>query len=415
MKAHSVLLEFLQSLQKFPWRNTALTLGQRFREDRLGLTASSLTFTTLIALVPFFTVMLAIFSAFPMFAKFQGVLQQWLIDSLIPDSIAKQVMGYVTTFASKASRLGAVGLGLLVVTAIALMLTIDKTLNAIWRVKKPRPLSQRVLVYWAAITLGPLLLAGSLALTSYLVSASRGVVAGMPGGVKFLLGFLQFVLFSAGLAAMFRFVPNTQVRWSHALTGGIFVSLALEAAQSLLTLYIKSVPTYSTVYGAFATLPILLLWVYIAWLVVLFGAVIAAYLPSLLGGVARRSDQPGWRFMLALEILQLLDEARRGDLKGLSSAALAARMKVDLLELGKPLDVLSGLDWIGHLEMQDKAEDSRWVLLGETAAMPLVELERRLLLTDAPSLQAYARARMGHSLPVADVLGSTGGKNPSAD
>jgi membrane protein len=366
-------------------------------------------------LVPFFTVMLAIFSAFPMFAKFQGVLQQWLIDSLIPDSIAKQVMGYVTTFASKASRLGAVGLGLLVVTAIALMLTIDKTLNAIWRVKKPRPLSQRVLVYWAAITLGPLLLAGSLALTSYLVSASRGVVAGMPGGVKFLLGFLQFVLFSAGLAAMFRFVPNTQVRWSHALTGGIFVSLALEAAQSLLTLYIKSVPTYSTVYGAFATLPILLLWVYIAWLVVLFGAVIAAYLPSLLGGVARRSDQPGWRFMLALEILQLLDEARRGDLKGLSSAALAARMKVDLLELGKPLDVLSGLDWIGHLEMQDKAEDSRWVLLGETAAMPLVELERRLLLTDSPSLQAYARARMGHSLPVADVLGSTGGKNPSAD
>ncbi|PKO60040.1 MAG: hypothetical protein CVU24_14015, partial [Betaproteobacteria bacterium HGW-Betaproteobacteria-18] len=93
---------FFKDLSNFPWKNTAHTLRERFREDRLGLTASSLTFTTTIALVPFVTVVLAVFTAFPMFAKFQVVLQQWLIQSLIPDNIARQVLGYLTQFAGKA-------------------------------------------------------------------------------------------------------------------------------------------------------------------------------------------------------------------------------------------------------------------------------------------------------------------------
>ncbi|NCP40428.1 MAG: YihY family inner membrane protein, partial [Rhodoferax sp.] len=153
--------EFLQNLRRFPWKNTAQTLWERFREDRLGLTASSLTFTTTIALVPFVTVVLAVFTAFPMFAKLQGVLQKWLVESLIPDNIARQVLGYLTQFAGKASKLGGVGLAVLFVTALALILTIDRTMNGIWRVRQPRPLGQRVLVYWAVMTLGPLLLAVS--------------------------------------------------------------------------------------------------------------------------------------------------------------------------------------------------------------------------------------------------------------
>ena len=153
--------QLLADLTHFPWKSTALTLGERFREDRLGLTASSLTFTTTMALVPFFTVALAVFTAFPMFGKLQGALQAWLVQSLVPDAIARQVLGYLTQFAGKASRLGAVGLAVLVVTALALVLTIDRTLNSIWRVKRPRPLGQRVLIYWAVMTLGPLLLGAS--------------------------------------------------------------------------------------------------------------------------------------------------------------------------------------------------------------------------------------------------------------
>jgi membrane protein len=393
MNASQVVQDFFQSLRTFPWRNTATTLGKRFREDRLSVIASSLTFTTIIALVPFFTVMLAVFSAFPMFGKLQGVLQQWLIDSLIPESIARQVMGYITTFASKASRLGAVGLALLLLTAIALMLTIDKTLNAIWRVKKPRPLPQRVLIYWAVITLGPLLLAGSLAMTSYVISSSRGLVIGLPGGVKFLFNLIEMLLFAFGVSAIFRFVPNTQVRWAHALMGGFFVALGLEVAQALLGLYIKSVPTYSVVYGAFASVPILLLWIYIAWLVLLFGAVIAAYLPNLLHGVARRSDSPGWRFQLAVEVIQKLHLAKLGTARGLSTDSLALTLQVDSLELAKPLEELAGMDWIGQLESREKGEEPRWVLLGELDNLPLADLERRLLLPDAPSLRGYWAAR----------------------
>ena len=150
----SSLLARLQALPgaaaDFPWKSAAVTLGQRFREDRLGLTASSLTFTTMMALVPFITVALAVFTAFPMFAKVQDVLQKWLIESLVPDNIARQVLGYLTQFAGKASKLGAAGVVILLSTALALMFTIDRTLNGIWRVAKPRPFAHRVLVYWPA-------------------------------------------------------------------------------------------------------------------------------------------------------------------------------------------------------------------------------------------------------------------------
>src|SRR5215218_5068358 len=151
MNLRQNLSQLLAELARFPWRSTALTLRERFREDRLGLSASSLTFTTTIALVPFFTVALAVFTAFPIFSKVQSNLQAWLVQSLVPDAIARQVLGYLTQFAGKASRLGGVGLAALLFSALALVLTIDRTLNNIWRVRRPRPLGQRVLLYWAAI------------------------------------------------------------------------------------------------------------------------------------------------------------------------------------------------------------------------------------------------------------------------
>src|SRR5439155_23944710 len=211
----------LQTLQNWPWRDTLRTLLQRFREDRLGITASSLTFTTLISLVPLVTVMLALFSAFPMFSTFQGALEKYFLQTLVPDSIAKPVLTALTQFATKANRLGTVGLVFLVFTALALMLTIDRTLNAIWRVRTPRPIAQRVLVYWAAVTLGPLLLGLSLSITSYAISASQGLVGSMPGGVSFLLDTLEFALLATGMAGLFHYVPNTHVRWRPALAGGL--------------------------------------------------------------------------------------------------------------------------------------------------------------------------------------------------
>lgn len=394
------LADFGREVRAFPWRTTAWTLRERFREDRLGLTAGSLTFTTMIAMVPLFTVALAIFSAFPMFAQLEGVLQKWLIQSLVPDNIARQVSAYLVQFAHKAGRMGWAGALFLLVTALALVLTIDRKLNDIWRVRRVRPLAQRVLVYWGLLTLGPLLLAASLSITSYVVSANRGVVAALPGGVRLLFDMLEFALVALAMAALYRYVPHTRVRWSHAVLGGLFVACGLELAKKGLAWYLAQVPTYATVYGTFATVPILLVWVYLAWVMVLLGAVVAAYLPSLLGGIARRGDSPGWDFQLSLEVLDRLLAARQAAQKGLSTAQLAAALRVEPLQLQAPLDALQALDWVGRL--QEDAE--RHVLLVRPADTPLAPLAHRLLLPPGPTSASFWHSAGLQGLSLQDAL-----------
>ena len=301
--------ETLATLRSWPWLDTLRTLRLRFSEDRLGITAGSLTFTTLISLVPLVTVMLAVFSAFPMFAEFQVALQKYFLQSLVPDSIAKPVLAALTQFAAKSNRLGSVGLALLFVTALALMLTIDRTLNAIWRVRIPRPIAQRVLVYWAAATLGPLLLGVSLSFTSYAVSVSQGFVRSLPGGVSVLFAGIEFVLLGTGAAALFHYVPNTHVQWRHAITGGVFVAVGIDLAKRGLTWYLAQVPSYALIYGAFATVPFFLIWIYLVWVIVLLGAVTAAYAPSLQMRVTRWPEGPGSRFHLGLAVLRELHRA----------------------------------------------------------------------------------------------------------
>jgi membrane protein len=396
--------QLLSDIRRFPWKSTAVTLGERFREDRLGLTASSLTFTTTMALVPFFTVALAVFTAFPMFGKLQGALQAWLVQSLIPDAIARQVLGYLTQFAGQASRLGAVGLAALGITAFALVLTIDKTLNGIWRVKRPRPLGQRVLIYWAVMTLGPLLLGASLSLSSYLVSASRGLVASMPGGVQFLLDVVEFFLLAAGLAALYRYVPNTPVRRGHAWIGALFATIGIEVARRLLALYIGKVPTYSAVYGAFATLPILLVWIYVGWLVVLLGAVITAYLPSLVEGSRRRATSHGWQFQLALEVLRELNRARASAQRGLSARELARMLEVEALQLAPVLETLVSLDWAGRLNEVEDEDNTRYILLADVQATSLEPLMRHLLLPHSEATAKLWKSGQLSSVYLKDVI-----------
>jgi membrane protein len=388
-------------LRHWPWFDTLRTLRQRLREDHLALTASSLTFTTLISLVPLVTVMLAIFTAFPIFARFQTALQQYFLQALVPDNIARPVLQALTQFAGKASKLGSVGLVLLGITALALMFTIDRTLNGIWRVPRPRPLAQRVLVYWAALTLGPLLLGASLSLTSYALSASRGLVAALPGAVALLIDALEFGLLAAGVATLFRCMPNTHVRWAHAWAGAVFVAIGFEVAKRALGWYVQSVPGYSVVYGAFATVPIFLLWIYLSWLIVLLGAVIAAYAPSLAMRVVRRPDRPGERFALAVAVLQALAAARMADHRGLSAEALAGALRTDPLQVEPVLGDLLALGWCGRLD-EDGAQ--RHVLLidpGRTPAQPLVD---RLLLQEQDNSAAFRRRSGIAGMAVADLL-----------
>lgn len=393
--------ELLQTLQEWPWRDTARTLAQRFREDRLGLTASSLTFTTLIALVPLFTVMLAVFSAFPMFSSFQGALEKYFVQALVPDGIARPVLQALVQFSAKAKRLGGVGLVVLLFTAIALTLTIDRTLNAIWRVRRPRPFAQRVLVYWAAVTLGPLVLGVSLTFTSYALSASQGVVGRVPGGVALLLNVLEYLLLAFAMAALFRYVPNTLVRWRHAVAGGVFVSTGIEVAKKLLAWYVASVPGYSVVYGAFATVPIFLVWLYLSWVVVLFGAVIAAYAPSLQLHVTPRRATPGYRFELAVGLLRELATARGASTRGAVPSTLARRLRADPLQVEPLIDLLCGLDWVARL---DESGEQRVVLLAEPDTTPATPLLAALLLEPSPTVRGFWQRASLSQLMLADLL-----------
>ncbi|MEY4710897.1 MAG: hypothetical protein RIS88_347 [Pseudomonadota bacterium] len=394
----------LVQIARFPWRSATRTLGERLREDRLGLSAGSLTFTTTIALVPFFTVVLALFTAFPVFGKLQGAVQAWLVQSLVPDAISRQVLGYLTQFAGKASRLGAVGLVLLFITALSLVLTIDRTLNGIWRVRHTRPLAQRVLVYWAVITLGPLLLAASLSVSSYLISASRGLVTGVPGVLRLLLDVGEFLLLVTGLAALYRFVPNTPVRPAHAWAGAVFAALGIEIARRLLAAYISAVPAYSAVYGAFATVPILLVWIYMGWLVILLGAVLAAYLPSLTAGLTHRETGPGWQFELALDTLRALAAARDTPRRGQGLVELARHLGVTDLQLEPVLETLAALDWVGRLDEVAPGEAARYVLLADLPSTLLGPLVQALLLPATPATARLWQSGRLSGLTLKDAL-----------
>ena len=391
----------LSTLQHWPWLATLQTLRERFREDRLGLTAGSLTFTTLIALVPLVTVMLAVFTAFPIFGDFQLALERYFLQALVPENIAKPVMRMLTQFAGQANRLGSLGLLLLGATALALMLTIDRTLNRIWRVRRSRSIGQRVLVYWAALTLGPLALGVSLSLTSYALSLPRGLVRALPGGMAAVLSTLGFVLLAAVVSGLFKYVPHTPVRWRHALAGGVFVAVGLELAKEGLAWYVQAVPTFSAVYGAFATVPILLLWVYLVWVIVLLGAVIAAYAPSLQMGLRRPAASPGARLDLALDLLAELDRARSGPLHGSTLTELSGRLRVDPLRIESALETLMELDWVARL---DEAREPRHVLMVDPAQTPSTALVEALLMPDgAPSL-AFRRAAALEELMLSSLL-----------
>lgn len=380
------------TLRNFPWRHTLHTLKQRFAQDQLGQHASSLTFTTLLALVPFFTVLLSVFTAFPSFGQLQETLQNWLVQSLIPPEIAEQVMGYLMQFASQASQLGVVGLAFLLVTVISLILTVDKTLNHICRVQRLRPLGQRLLIYWGVLTFGPLLMGMSIATTSYVVSASQGLVAELPQALQMGFNSLEFLLLSAAMAALYHFVPNTPILWRYAWAGGLFVGVGMAVAKKLLGLYLSTVPTYSAIYGTFATLPILLIWVYVCWVIFLLGAVVVAYLPSLLVGSSRDVQHPGWQLELALEVMAELDVVRHQPQRGWSARVLSKKLKVDRLQLDAALSMLTSIRWVGAMPQAGttylEEGEALYVLLADPDTSALAPLIEATLMWRTDSVQA---------------------------
>lgn len=318
--------------------------ARRFSRDKGFVSASALTYTTLLALVPLLTVVFAIFTAFPAYKKLRQQAETLLFQSLVPQ-VGDQIQAYAGTFVAKAGALTGVGVIGLTITAILLFFSIEGALNAIWRSTEPRPLLTRLLSFWAVLTMAPLLLGASLSLG--LAALFQMKAAGNPG-LAFLLSTIPFLFETAAFTFMYVAIPNRDVAWKDALAGGAVAGLATEFAKTGFSFYLTLFPTYEAIYGALSVVPTFLLWLYLVWSVVLFGAELAASLPEWRAGRLNGEEgglSTGQRLMVALAVLDALHQASRHGV-GLKREALARRVPVGGLVIDEMLENLRRSHWV---------------------------------------------------------------------
>jgi len=240
---------------------------RHFIEDDCPYRASALAFTTLLALVPLMSVGFAILSTFPVFQGLAEPVQNFIFANFVPTT-GKIVQNYLLTFASQVSKLSAIGLVFLFIVAFLVMYTIESTMNKIWKINTPRHGISAFLLYWAIVSLAPLLLGLSLAVSSYFLSMPFFATQDVPA----LLSYLPFLCSLLGFTFLYIVVPNCQVKFLHGLYGGIIAAFLFESAKFAFAYYLTHYNTYQLLYGAFATVPIFFAWIYWVWLITLLGA-----------------------------------------------------------------------------------------------------------------------------------------------
>ncbi len=265
-------------------------VAQRFQVDRCTQTASSLTYTSLLALVPLLTVLLLILSAFPAFKDMEADFRDLITTYTAPD-LANRITPYLDDFSNNAENLGAIGIAGLLVTSVMLLFTIEKTFNTIWRVEKSRSVIQRSLAFWAVLTLSPILFALSATLSHSISAALNTLPVDAIGPVLTgLSGLLPLFVQAVAITVMFLALPNRRTRWKDALIGGFCTSVALEIAKIVFRAFFADSATYTSIYGQVAIVPIFMVWLYLLWTILLAGAEIAAALPEWRAGFGEAKE-----------------------------------------------------------------------------------------------------------------------------
>ncbi len=276
------LIKGKQSFQHFLQSSTVSFLRyffDRLKNEQIQVIAGYLSYVTLMSLVPLIVVMLSVLTAFPIFSEIRETIESFVYSNFVPTA-GDVVRQYLTGFVNNASKMSAVAISFLILFALLLISVIDKTLNKIWRVSKKRQLITSFSMYWMILTLGPILVGGSLAITSYIVSfAALGDIEFIGGGSIFLR-VLPLLASIAAFLILYMIVPNKVVPFKYALAGATLTAILFEIAKKAFTLYVTQLPSYQAIYGALATIPILFVWVYISWLVVILGAVFTASLEA---------------------------------------------------------------------------------------------------------------------------------------
>ena len=359
--------------------------GRRFAADNCSARAAGLTFSSLLAVVPLLAVGFAAFAAFPAFDEAQRLAQSFMIENFVPHA-GDVVRQQLDQFVSRTGQLTAIGVLFLAITSVLLLSSVIATFNAIWRVAETRPYVTRLLVYWSVLTLTPLIFGTSLSVSSYLFTiAQASGVESYTGPLARLVGLSPPLLQVAGFWVIFSVIPNVSVHRSDALVGALAAAILFELLKKGFGLYVGNVPTYQTVYGALAVFPILLIWVYLAWTVVLAGAELAAALPQWRAGTNDQlADNPrgGATLITALRILEsLMCASKRGKGRQTTDLQLAVALT--------PVTLLSLLETLKVHRYVTKGEDGEWRLAQDLDSVTLAALHDDLNMCLLPADRSH--------------------------
>ncbi len=357
-------MNVLHSFSSIPRvRRLAAHVWRHFSEDRLFDEAASLSYTSLLSMVPLLAVVFGVASIFPVFQQWSEQIKSFVFSNFVPE-LGDQIRFYLVVFLDSVGKLTLTGTLVLILTALLLMVRIEQTFNLIWRVPAPRRVGNRVIMYWAVLTLGPLALGAALALSA------QPVFEQIAQGAASHSNWRAFGIFSLSwftFTLMFWLVPNRRVHLTHAMVGAFLSALLFALAKKAFVAYVATA-SFNVIYGALASVPIFLFWLYLVWTVILLGASLAASLTTFNDRIVDWGWPKKWRFLLAYRLVGQLWKAQ---LKG---GALSVEACLELLEgvtepaLSEQLNLLLEAGYV------NRTEDGDWSLCRDLDSVSLLNL-----------------------------------------
>ncbi|MFC5740600.1 YihY family inner membrane protein [Dyella tabacisoli] len=381
------------SFSRFAW--------QRFMDDKCFETAGALSYTTLVSLVPLIVAVFAMFAAFPVFAGERGTLIDFVFTNFVP-AAGEKVQEALEAFANHASQLTGISILVMLFSAVSMMVSIEDRLNRIWRVHQPRGWGSRLLLYWAALTLGPILMVGGIAVASYVTALPLlHEAVGQLGLGRRLLGLLPFAVTFITLCLMYTVIPNRRVSRRDAAIGALLGALLFEIARWGFALFVRNAQTYQQIYGALAAIPIFLLWIYLSWIIVILGASIAASISAFDYQSPHEILPEGAEFLGLLVVLGHFVEAQR---TGCSVDPATVRMREPYLHSAS---IAEYFDNLRNADLIQRGEAGGWLLSRSLDSTDLLRVYRHTNYR-LPLQPEQEAAALGIQLP-AELMGLLAG------
>ena len=357
------------------WRLAGFVI-RHYIEDSCQTTAAALTYQTLFAVVPALTVMYTVLSTFESFGGMGRLLEDFIFSNIVPENVAL-AQEYLRGFSQQAQNLSIPSAVFLAVTAFLMLFTIERTFNEIWRIKEPRHGFQRLMMYWAVLSLGPLLVGVGIGVTTYVLSIP--LISDVTDSPLFLR-FLPLLLSASTFMLIYVVVPNTQVPLRHAVAGGVLIAVIFETAKFLFG-FVMSRSDFELIYGTFAVVPLFLLWIYVSWTIILMGAELVKSLGAYRFEGSDKLEDPLFQVLIILDVFyqahqngEVVTEKKIRDLGSRIELEKWTEYRQQLVAL----DLIRSVDKGGLVLLKDLSEITIWELYEELPwPLPARSLEEK--------------------------------------